>query len=403
MPNDDAQRWCPFRAGADDLKRIAEDVAEIPAIQQRALAANDGLTVPDRVAHQYQIAGSKVRLTVADTLPAVLQDIGLFVPGAQHVGIGRISTGLGTPHVEPNPDFLGLLLAFQTAAGQRVDFLAINDPASPADDHHDFMAILHGTGAAAGAEVPFTGALRDRDLLNVAASQTVFAVALAKRMGLVRAGKTLLHLTRQTATTFRSSTAYQPYWTGIAEVGGEAGKFTIVPVRDENHGPGLHPGERLFSEDWKARQQRGDIEFRLYWIAYLDEQRTPTTGLTQPWQEEHKQFIGTVVFPPADLASEGAQLWAMLAAEMGGNPGNWIANKGNSIPEPATEFEIARQLAYAASQKGRNALPRELYCSVFALGQIGEELAAELRRRRAEKARLGHVDQAPSPGPDSVR
>ena len=255
MPHDDAQRWCPFRAGADDLKRIAADVSEIPAIQQKALAEHEGLKFPDRVAHQYQIAGSKVLLRVADALPAAMLDIGLFVPGSQHVGIGRVSTGLGTPHVEPNPDFLGLLLAFQTQTGQRVDFLAINDPASPADDHLDFMSILHATGAAAGADVPFVGDLGDRDLINLAASQTVFAASLAHRMGLLKAGKTMLHLTKQTATTFRSSTAYQPYWTGIVELSNEAGKFTIVPAHDDNPRSVLHPGERLFSKDWQERQQ----------------------------------------------------------------------------------------------------------------------------------------------------
>jgi hypothetical protein len=334
-------------------------------------------------------------LEVADTLPAAVRDIGLFVPGTQHLGIGRVSTGLGTPHVEPNPDFLGLLLAFQTKAGQRVDFLAINDPASPADDHHDFMAILHATGVAAGAEVPFLGDLGDRDLVNVVASQTVLAVSLARRMGVVKAGKTMLHLARQTATTLRSSTAWQPYWTGIVELSGGAGKFTLVPAHDDNPGPGLHPGERIFSADWRERQQRADLGFRLYWIAYLDEESTPTAALTHPWQEGHKELVGRVVFPQANPASEEAQLWAMLAAEMGGNPGNWIADRANTIVEPSTEFGIARQLAYAASQKGRQALPPASYRGVFETGQIGEELTRELRRHRDEKARAGHADQAP--------
>jgi hypothetical protein len=377
------------------LQRIAAEVSEISAIQLKTLAGHSALEVPDRVAHQYQIAGSKVLLEVADTLPAAVRDIGLFAPGSQHIGIGRVSTGLGSPHVEPNPDFLGLLLAFQTKAGQRVDFLAINDPASPADDHHDFMSILHATGAAAGAEVPFVGALGDRDLVNVAASQTVFAASLAHRMGVLKAGKTMLHLVKQTATTFRSSTAWQPYWTGIVELSGGAGKFTLVPAHDDNRGPGLHPGERIFSADWKERQQRGDVEFRLYWIAYLDEARTSTTGLTRPWQEGHKEFVGRVAFPQANPASEEAQLWAMLAAEMGGNPANWIADREHTIADPSTEFGVARQLAYAASQKGRQALPAAAYRGVFGTGQIGEGLARELLRRRDEKARAGHVDQAP--------
>lgn len=395
MPDEADQRWCPFHPGADDLRRIAADVAEIPAIQKKALSEKDALKVPDRVAHQYQIAGGKVQLIVADTLPPELRDVGLFVPSSRHLGIGRISTGLGTPHVEPNPDFLGLLLAFQSGTGQRIDFLAINDPASPADNHVDFMSVLQATGESAGADIPFVGALGDRDLANLAASQTLFAIALAKRMGLAKAGKTLLHLTKQTSTTFRSSSAFQRYWTGIAELSGVPGKFTLVPTHDERHPSGLHAGERLFSADWKARRQRGDVEFRLYWIAYVDETRTATTGLTQPWQEGHKELVGMVVFPQADPASEDTQLWAMLSAEMGGNPGNWTANREGTVRGLSTEFGVARQLAYEASQKGRGALLPEQYSCVFDTGQIGEDLTRELRRRRDEKTRACHIDQAP--------
>ena len=32
---------------------------------------------------------------------------------AEHIEIGRLSTGLGTPHLETNPDFIGAMLAFQ--------------------------------------------------------------------------------------------------------------------------------------------------------------------------------------------------------------------------------------------------------------------------------------------------
>jgi hypothetical protein len=214
----------------------------------------------------------------------------------------------------------------------------------------------------------------------------------------IKAGRTMRHLIRQTATTFHSSSAHQSYWTGIVELKGEAGKFTIVPVQDDNPRPGPHPGDRLFSRDWRERQQRGDVEFRLYWIAYLDEPRTPSAGLTRPWAEDHKQLVATVVFPRTDASSEEARLWSMLAAEMGGNPGNWIADEAATIREPSTEFGLARQIAYAASQRGRDALPVDEYRHVFATGRIGEELAQELRRRREAKARAGHVDEAPQAG-----
>ncbi|MGH6916222.1 MAG: hypothetical protein ACREJ0_00795, partial [Geminicoccaceae bacterium] len=143
MSND----WTPFRPGPQDLERIAGEVAAIPKIQAELLANHPDLQSADRGAHQYQVAGSRVELRIDDAPPAALDGIGLFEPGAVHDGIARLSTGLGYPHVETDPDFLGLMAAFQTKAGQRVDFLAINDPTSPTDDHRDFVAVLEATAA----------------------------------------------------------------------------------------------------------------------------------------------------------------------------------------------------------------------------------------------------------------
>src|SRR5437667_11659525 len=123
--------WIPLRPDENDKTTIAEDVSEIPAIQQKTQAQNKQLRCPDRVAHQYQIAGGRVMFKVAGELPVPLAGVGLFQPGAEYIGIGRISTGLGTPHIETNPDFLGVRISFQTTGGQRVDFLGINDPTSP--------------------------------------------------------------------------------------------------------------------------------------------------------------------------------------------------------------------------------------------------------------------------------
>jgi hypothetical protein len=389
------QPWCPFRPTSDNLKEIAGDVSEIGAIQQKALETNKGLTLPDRVAHQYQIAGGKVVFRAAAEPPEPLREVGIFQPGGESIGIGRISTGLGTPHIETNPDFLGLMMAFQTKNGKRVDFLAINDPTAPADSHKDFMSILHATGEAAGAEVPFVGDWGAYNSLNLAAEQLEFGKALKDRMGFIKAGHTLLHLTRQTTRTFRSSTAYQTYWTGVEEIGGTAGKFTFVPVQDENTPPNFRPGERHLSEEWRKRQQEGEVEFRLYWIAYLNEEKTPTRALTAPWEEDHKQLVGTAAFAGTDPASEEAQLWAILASEMGANPGNWVHDQGDTIREAATEFGSARKIAYRLSQEGRGALEPQWYRAIFETGQIASDLAEELKRRRGVKLEANHINQAP--------
>jgi hypothetical protein len=387
-------QWCPFRPSAADLERVGQDVAEIPHIQRKLLANNADLKFPDRVAHQFQLAGSRVVFQVANDLPEPLRGVGLFQPAAQHRGIGRISTGLGTPHVETNPDFLGIMLAFQTPGGQRVDFLGINNPTAPTDDHREFMSVLHATAESAGADVPFIGKLGAHELVNLGAQQTEFGFALARRMGVIKASKTLLHLTKQTLPTGFSSTAYQRYWTGIVEVGGTGGKFTFVPTREENHAPAFHARPRHLTNEWKDRQARGDIEFQLFWIPFLNEEKTPTKALTQPWQEDRKELVGIVVFPKTDLDSEDARLWAILATEMGANPGNWVADKLNSIQHPATEFGVARQIAYQKSQEGRGALEANFYQAVFSTAQISPELAQELKRRRDTKLKTGHICQA---------
>ena len=114
MNAESSTNWCPFRPGVQELEKIRGEVAEVRSIQQRILAKSEQIRSPDRVAHQYQIAGSKVLLRIAETVPVPLQNVGLFQPGAEHIGIGRMSTGLGTPHIETNPDFLGIMVAFQT-------------------------------------------------------------------------------------------------------------------------------------------------------------------------------------------------------------------------------------------------------------------------------------------------
>lgn len=394
MSHDD-QQWCPFRPTPDNLESIGKEVAEIGAIQKRALEKSKHLYFPDRVAHQYQITGGKVVFRAADELPQPLRGVGIFQPGVERIGIGRISTGLGTPHLETNPDFLGLMMAFQTKEGRRVDFLAINDPTSPADNHKDFMDILHATGEAAGAEVPFVGDWGAYNSVNLMAEQKAFGGALKNRMGLIKAGRTLLHLTKQTSRTFRSDTAYQTYWTGVEEIGGTAGKFLFVAAQDENKPPKFRPGERYLSQEWKKRQQSDDVTFLLYWISFLSEEKTPTRTLTAPWEQDHKQLAGTVIFTRADPEAEEAQLWAILASEMGANPGNWIHDTGDSISEAATEFGSARKIAYRVSQEGRGALEAKWYRSVFETGQITLDLAQELKRRGEVKQKAHHMSQAP--------
>lgn len=376
-----------LRPGPDDLRRLDADVAEISEIQRQLRERHPELKCLDRVAHQYQIAGSKVLLRVATELPEGFSGIGLFVPGIEHAGIGRLSTGLGTPHIESNPDFLGLRASFLTASGRRVDFLAFNNPTSPSDNHRDLMQVLKGTADAASARPPVPSYL--------AAGQARMKATLVKRMGPVAAEKTMAHIAEQSARTARSSTAYQSYWTGVVEVNGILGKFRLTPITHENFERLLYPGERYLTQDWARRQSSRDITFSIHWISYLDECRTSLEHLTEAWLETHKRLVGQLVFPRTDARSDDAKLWAALAGEMGANPGNWISNACDSVREPSTEFGLARKFAYERSARGRNALSLDAFRTALETGRIDDELAAELRRRMEQKRRLGHVDRAP--------
>jgi hypothetical protein len=384
----------PFRPSATDLARIGADVAPISAIQKKLVANDSRLKVPDRVAHQYQVAGGKVQLRIEQTLPANFVGVGLFEPGEQYTGVGRISTGLGCPHLETDPDFLGLMVGFHTKGGQRVDFITINDPTSPTDIHPQFIKLLDATADAAGAKAAFGSGLGELDLADLAASNLKLVRSLILNLGPIIGVKVASHVAKQTARTAISSTAYQTYWTGIVEVGGELGKFMFLPTSDENGLRTPTPGERHLSEEWRQRQARGDIEFTLHWLGFIDEQSTSTTELTRRWVQR-PVLIGHVTFPKIEPADTEAPLWAALTAELGANPGNWVADTGNTIPEPGTEFTCARKFAYRNSQAGRGALPEADYAHVFGGQPIGPTLAAELQRRRAVKDAKGHMDMAP--------
>ena len=137
-----------------------------------------------------------------------------------------MSTGLGCPHAETDPDFLGLMVAFRTDDGRRVDFITINHGGAPTDTPEEFIALLKATADAAGGD-------HASDLLNLFASQTRLLAGLVRHAG-TRAPAIATQVIRQTSRTTRSSSAYQPYWTGVVRARDVLGKFTFVPTREVN-------------------------------------------------------------------------------------------------------------------------------------------------------------------------
>jgi hypothetical protein len=367
-----------FDPTPEQRRELEEIAAGIPAVQDTLVRNHAELTMRDRGAHQQQLAASKVHLTVAATLPPALDGLGIFQRSSgPQVGIGRISTGLGCPHDETDADFLGLMVAFRTAAGRRIDFITINDPTSPTDTPEEFLALLKATADAAGAS-------------GFLASRARLLAALARHARL-RAPAIATHITAQTHRTVRSSSAYQQYWTGIVRARDVLGKFTFVPSAEAPTGVDRSRGPRYLTIDWRSRQSAGPLVFDLRWIPFRSERETPLEDLTSPWAHDDEVSVGTVTFPQIDPDSLDAKLTAVLASELGANPGNWDETPdGPRADLPATRFTAARQLAYRASQEARGALPEDAYASFFDRGEIAPPLAAELVRRYQQKRAAGH-------------
>jgi hypothetical protein len=368
-----------FDPTADERQALEQIAAGVPEVQQAFVTRHPQMTMADRGAHQMQLAASAVVLTVAAKVPAELDGLGVFAPdqrAAPQTGIGRMSTGLGCPHAETDPDFLGLMVAFRTRAGRRIDFVTINDPGSPTDTPEEFLALLQATADAAGE----TSAL---------ATQTRLLAGLARHARL-RAPAIAAQVIRQTHRTVRSSTAYQQYWTGIVRARDVLGKFTFVPTDPVSPSAAGH-GPHRFTDDWRERQRLGDLRFELRWIPFTSERETPLEDLTRGWANDHEVAVGTVVFPRTDPGSVPARLVALLASELGANPGNWQETPDETAARlPATRFTAARQLAYRASQAARGVLPEEQYASFFERGEISADLAKELIRRYEAKRTAGH-------------
>ena len=314
----------PQNSDQPDRRVLDELASQIPDVQRRLVDRHPQLTMPDRGAHQQQLAASKVTLDVARQLPPELAGLGIFTAGSTHTGIGRISTGLGCPHAETDADFLGLMVAFRTAAGRRVDFVTINDPTSPTDTPEEFVALLQATADAAGAH-------------GLLASQATLLLSLARHAGL-RAPAIALHVTDQTRRTVRSLSAYQQYWTGIVRARDVLGKFTFVPTADHAPDPSAGRGPTCFTDDWRRRQSAGALTFSLEWLPFVDDGATPLGDLTSAWRTQ-SVAVGTVTFPRVDPDSRPSRLIALLASELGANPGNWVeAADDDGTRLPATRF-----------------------------------------------------------------
>ena len=156
------------------------------------------------------------------------------------------------------------------------------------------------------------------------------------------------------------------------------GKFTFVPTGDVGPRPGATRGPTHLTQDWRARQGAGPLEFDLRWIRFLNDDDTSLVDLTRPWESGHEVTVG-----PSDVPEDGLRLHRSEADTCShrSRRESWkLAGSVGARAEglPSTRFTAARQFAYRASQDARGALAEDQYASFFERGEISSTLAGEL-------------------------
>ena len=367
-----------FEPTPDERRALEELAGEIPEIQQTLIRNSDQLTAPDRGAHQQQLAGGRVVLQVERVLPPELHGLGVFAPASApaggFTGIGRISTGLGCPHAKTAPDFLGLMLAFMSPAGKRIDFVTINDPTAPTNTPGEFIALLKATADSAR-----TG------------SQAVLLLSLARHAGL-RAAAIATHVIGQTARTTRSSTAYQP----VLDRGGagerDARQVRVRADRGRQHAARSGAGSAV-SDPRLARASAGGSAHLRPVLDSVRRRRADADREVDAAVGAGPPREGRPCHVPA-YRSRFTRGDARSAPRVGDGrePGNWFEEPDRHGADilPATEYTAARALAYRRSQQERQALPDESIVSFFTTGAISPELADELLRRQRQKQSIAH-------------
>ena len=141
-----------------------------------------------------------------------------------------------------------------------MDFITINHGGAPTDTPEEFIALLKATADAAGGD-------HSSGVLNLFASPAKLLAGLLRHAG-TRAPAIATQVIRQTSRTTGSSSAIQPYWTGVVRARDVLGKFTFVPTHDVNVKRPASAGKNYLSVDWRTRQSASALEFRLYRIPF---------------------------------------------------------------------------------------------------------------------------------------
>ena len=73
----------PQNSDPQERRELDKIASQIPDVQRTLVDRHPQLTMPDRGAHQQQLAGSRVTLDIAGQLPPELAGLGIFAVGSR--------------------------------------------------------------------------------------------------------------------------------------------------------------------------------------------------------------------------------------------------------------------------------------------------------------------------------
>ena len=355
-----------FNPTAEETRALEALIAEITQHSGQAGRQPPQLTRPDRGAHQQQLAGGKVLLTLERSLPPALDGLGVF----EHDGLCRSALRWHRQDVDrPRVPACGDRSGFPGADGR------VPGKVGPADrlrhDQRSHLADRYARGVhrAAPGNRGCRGCPGPARQPGEAAAEP-----RAARRDQGRADCHARHGSDAPDGPFQQRLSSS---TGPAS-SARATRSASSPSCRRPAGAGAQGrGPKQFTDDWRARTAAGPLTFELHWIPFLNERETPLDDLTTAWRDQHKVRVGTVVFPQVNAETRESKLIALLASELGANPGNW---------QETTDAAAGTASVHTVHRSTVPCLPPEPAAST---GPARRELSLVLRERRGQRGARG--------------
>ena len=316
------------RIAADEAARhagYARDFEQIQALKSAKYGKG-------RALHRKQQLGLQASFEVLADLPGHARH-GLFArPGTYDAWV-RLSNGGTDRQADKKPDVRGFAIKVRGVSGQGA-------LGSGATESQDFLLINHPAFAFAGAD-EFVGLVK-----SLTTGPGALLGYLVSRYGFLGA----LGMMKRFAKTFNApftGFATQPFYSAAPlACGPYAVRVRLQAASDE-----VKPGASAdWAGDFRARLDRGPLQFKLQLQFFVDEARTPIEDASVDWPEDAAPYVtvGVLTIPQQDSQAAAGQVLAAEIEAAAFDP--WSALVEH---RPLGEVMRARKVVYYQSQTGR--------------------------------------------------